>query len=207
LCIRRAPAVCCWSWWKPSGTDGIAVTVRFIAFCQRAMNPETVELVKEVQGSMLAAAPSDLNKDELEHLRAVIRLTIEFHDYLENGDVGLAQRLQQVPNWDALPMEFREEVQGAVTDPFNRFDLSYNCESILWAIDSFVKAGTAYRKLNTAPGTKIVWGAITSRDSFKGVYLPVFDRFLRELDFETRYRLLLDLYRLQIIFAAISYDD
>ena len=46
-------------------------------------------LVQEVQASMVESAKSCFNDAELGDLRAVIRLTVEFHHYLEHGSTEM----------------------------------------------------------------------------------------------------------------------
>ena len=56
----------------------------------------------------------------------------------------------------------------------------------------------------------IVWvnelGMIPSRESFQMQFISMFGKFREEVNFENKYRLLLDLFKLQIVFAGISYS-
>jgi hypothetical protein len=81
--------------------------------------------VKEIQTSMVRTAESRFDGSELEHLRAVIRLTVEFRDYLENGSVEIAASILHGPL-----ARYVTDARSASTDPFNRYDLEYACESI-----------------------------------------------------------------------------
>jgi hypothetical protein len=133
-----------------------------------------VERVSAMQDPMVEAARSCFSESELDDLRSVIRLSLEFHDYLEN------------PN----------------TEP-NK--LTYVCESILWGIESFMSLTRAYKVLAGAADTKIEWGAI-SMPSLKERFFATFQEFVAETDFENKCRILLDLFKLQIVFAGMLYD-
>jgi hypothetical protein len=47
---------------------------------------------------------------------------------------------------------------------------------------------------------------ISSRDSFKTQFVSMFNKFTKEVNFEKKCRLLLDLFKLEIVFAGISYN-
>jgi hypothetical protein len=162
--------------------------------------------VKELQASMVESAKSSFDDTELGHLRAVIRLTVEFHDYLEHGSVEIARGIQRQPYVKLTPAEFRDNLQSASDDPRNKYDLVYACESILSGVDSFWNLNTAYRRLEGATDSKVGWGMISSRESFKTPFVSMFSRFTGEVNFENKCRLLLDLFKLQIAFAGISYN-
>jgi hypothetical protein len=48
---------------------------------------------------------------------------------------------------------------------------------------------------------------ISSRESFKTQFVSVFNKFTEEVNFESKCRLLLDLFKLQMVFVGISYND
>ena len=148
--------------------------------------------VKEIQASMVESAQSCFNEAELGHLRAVIRLTVEFHDYLEHGSVEMARGIQQLPYVGALSAEFRKDLQSASADPFNKYDLNYVCESILPGVDSFWSLNSAYSKLDGATGSRIEWNMVSSEESFKTNFVSMFNQFTEEVNFENKCRLLLE---------------
>jgi hypothetical protein len=162
--------------------------------------------VKEVQTSMVESAKSSFDDAELGHLRAVIRLTVEFHDYLEHGSVEMARGIERQPYLKLTPAEFRKDIQSASADPLNKYDLGYACESILSGVDSFWDLDTAYRRLEGPTDSNVGWGMISSRESFKTQFVSMFNKFTEEVNFEKKCRLLLDLFKLQIVFAGISYN-
>ena len=48
---------------------------------------------------------------------------------------------------------------------------------------------------------------ISSRESFRAQFVSMFTKFTEELNFESKCRLLLDLFKLQMVFVGISYND
>jgi len=158
--------------------------------------------VKEIQASMVESAKSRFSDFELGHLRAVIRITVEFHDYLENGSVEIATSVLHGPL-----AKYVTDAQRASTDPFNKYDLGFACRSIRSGVNSFCTLNTSYRMLDGATGSIVEWGTTSSREMFKTQFVSMFNKFTREVNFENKCRLLLDLFKLQIVFAGISYDD
>jgi hypothetical protein len=163
--------------------------------------------VKEIQSSMAESAKSSFDESELGHLRCLIRLAVEFKDYLEHGSVEIARGMQQLPYVGHTSAEFRKDVQSASTDPFNKYDLGYVCESILSGVDSFWDLSTAYRRSVGATDSKADWGMISSKEVFKIQFILMFNEFTEEANFKSKCRLLLDLFKLQMVFAGISYTD
>ena len=156
--------------------------------------------VKEIQASMAESAKSLLDESELAHLRCLIRLTVEFHDYLEHGRIEIATSILNGPHAKYVP-----DAENAGRDPFNKYDLEYVCESVRSGIESFCTLNTSYRMLDNSTNSKVEWSTISSKESFKANYASMFNRFTQEANFETKCRLLLDMFKLQIVFAGISY--
>lgn len=99
-------------------------------------------------------------------------------------------------------VEFHYYLQISCT---HSFCLSYVCESTFSAVESFQNVTHAYHVLENATQSRI------ERNSFsipllKEQFASMFDEFEREANFGNRCRLLLDLFKLQIVFAGISYD-
>jgi len=130
--------------------------------------------VETLHASMAESSHGCFSKTELDHLRTVIRLTVEFHSYL---------RL-------------------ACT---HHFCLTYMSESIFSGVDSYCGLTGAYKVLRDATESRIEWSGI-SAPSLKERFSSIFDEFDRETNFEAKCRLLLDLFKLQIVFAGMSYD-
>ncbi len=174
---------------------------------KEGQSSEVFKRVKEIQASMVESAKSSFDDSELGYLRAVIRLTVEFHDYLEHGSVTIARGIRQMPYMELTSDEFQKDLQSASTDPCNKYDLGYTCQSILPGVDSFCSLNLAYSKRDGATSSRIEWDMISSRESFKATFVSMFNNFAEEVNFESKCRLLLDLFKLQIVFAGISYDD
>jgi hypothetical protein len=166
------------------------------------MADDVINRVKQIQTSMAESAQSRLDESALRHLRVVIRLTVEFHDYLENGSVEIATSVLHGPL-----AKYVTDAQNASTDPFNKYDLQFACKSIRSGVDSFCNLSASYRVLAGAVDSRVEWGMISSRESFKTQFVAMFNNFAEEVNFESKCRLLLDLFKLQIVFAGISYDD
>jgi hypothetical protein len=130
--------------------------------------------VATIQRFMAETAQGCLSRAELDHLRAVIRLTVEFRYYLQSACTHLTCA-------------------------------TYVSESIFSGIESFCALTRAYKVLGDASDSKIEWDAI-SAPSMLGQFASIFEAFDRESSFEKKCRLLLDLFKIQIAWAAISYD-
>jgi len=168
--------------------------------------PEVFQRVKEIQASMVKPAESYLDEAELGHLRCLIRLAVEFQHYLDQGSVLMAKGILRVPLIGALPAEFRQELQHASANPFNKYDLGYVCESILSGISSFWKLMAAYKSLDKTTNSGVAWDTVSTRESLKAQFISTFVKFTEEANFENKYRLLLDLFKLQMVFAGVLYD-
>jgi len=80
------------------------------------------------------------------------------------------------------------------------------CRAIRSGVDSFCGLNATYRILSGATGSNIKWGMISSWESFKVRFISMFDEFTAEVHFENKCRLLLDLFKLQIVFAGVLYE-
>jgi hypothetical protein len=162
--------------------------------------PDVFERVKKIQASMVESAQSRLDDAELGHLRTLIRLAVEFQDYLEHGSVDIATSLLHGPH-----ATYVRDAQSASADPFNKYDLEYACESIRSGVDSFCTLTRSYKMLDDAIDTTVEWSMISSNESLKNNFVSMFNKFSEEAIFETKCRLLLDMFKLQIVFAGIAY--
>ena len=123
---------------------------------------------------MVEPVESCFLESELDDLRCLIRLTVEFHDYLQSG-------------------------------PSNPLEPNYTCESVFAAVESFMSLTRAYKVLVGAIDSTLGWDMI-SMPSLKKQFLSMFDEFNREVNFEKKCRILLDLFKMQIVFAGMTYD-
>ena len=140
------------------------------------MSNALVEQVRAIQASMVESSGGILLESELDDMRCIIRLTVEFFHYLQGEDVV----------------------------PFVENKLRYLCDSVFSGVDSFGLVSAAYRTLPDARATTLASGA-KSTDSLKEEFAFKYREFSEEMDFEKRCRLLLDLFKLQIVFAGLSY--
>jgi hypothetical protein len=122
---------------------------------------------------MVEASEGCFSQAELDHLRAVIRLAVEFRYYLEAACTHVSCA-------------------------------TYVSESIFSGIESYCASTRAYSVLVGATDSKIEWSAVSS-PSISGQFTSTFDAFDRESGFESKCRHLLDLFKIQIIWAAMSY--
>jgi hypothetical protein len=125
---------------------------------------------------MVESGGSRLLESELDDMRSLVRLTVEFSHYLQGEDVA-----------------------SLVEDK-----LRYVCDSVFSGVDSFTLMSAAYRTLpSSLPST--LASSERSIDSVKEEFAFKYSEFSEETDFEKRFRLLLDLFKLQIVFAGLSY--
>ncbi len=143
------------------------------------MSDVLVEQVRAIQAAMVESAGSSFSESELDHMRGLIRLTVEFSHYLQGQD----------------PLPDVEDVEWKVR---------YVCESVFSGVDSFASVSAAYRILQGAGSTTLAPGR-KSIDSLKEEFACKYREFSEERDFEKRCRILLDLSKLQIVFAGLSY--
>lgn len=132
--------------------------------------------VRSVQALIAEFGGSYFSEAELEDFRCLVRLTVEFAHHLEDQD----------------------------RSPLSPAELRYLGESIFSGVDSFCVISSALRA--TAGETE----STLPRDgsyvaSLKQVFKLKYGELLAETSFEKRCRVLLDLFKLQIIFAGLSY--
>jgi len=163
------------------------------------MNHQIVQRVKELQSTMAEPAAEHLIESRIGHLRLLVKLTVEFEDYLTHGSVEVSARLVR-----GRLAEHIDDAETVSQDPWNRYDLEFVCNSIMSGVDSFCSLNIGYGILDNATGSTVSWGALSSRESLKERFLFMFEEFVKEGDFERRCRLLLDLFKLQMIFATIN---
>ena len=114
---------------------------------------------------------------ELDDLRGVIRLTVEFFHRLQRVDI----------------------------DSIDDESLQYWGGSVFSGVDSFTGLCSAYRTTAGQTRSKLPQ-RVTSRAALKEEFSAMYREFAGGNNFEKRCRLLLDLFKLQIIFAGMTYD-
>jgi hypothetical protein len=141
------------------------------------MNNDTDQRIQEIQTRMMESARSCFPESALGDLHYLIRRTGEFFHY----------------------------VQTVGKNPQNEFDRRYTMESVFSGVDSFCVVSASYRVLVGATRSAIDWEKI-SVPLFNEQFISKFNDFLTESSFEKQCRLLLDLFKFQIILASMSYD-
>lgn len=121
------------------------------------------------------------DEDDRDKLRTLIRVAVEFNDYL-----------QSIRPWPHFP-----------DDPFN--NMTYMVDTILIHVDSFGDMVHLYGILRGSASSTVNWDAVTA-GSIKKEFLTLYDEFLVQRDFLRKFRILLDLYKLQIVYAGIFFD-
>jgi hypothetical protein len=142
---------------------------------------DKLQQLKAMQLSMEKSARPGFDDKDIEQLEILIRVTMQFHEYLEAKN--------------SLPPSLDKPMQ----------DMLYMIDSILINIDSFRIVLHSYGILVGATKSDIDWNSVAI-PFIKDEFLRVYDKFVAETNFEAKCRLLLDLYKLQIVFAGVFYD-
>lgn len=163
------------------------------------MKSDLKEHIQTIQTSMLESecVKSCFEEPEQDDLQILIRLTLEFDDYLKNGIPGLrviADSERHRPGGYIIP-----------PDELKTEELKYSLEKIFSGIDSYRKVNAAYSILVGSTKGKIEWGMVTMV-SLKELFVATFQKFTTETDFVKKCRFLLDLFKIQIVFAGVFYD-
>jgi hypothetical protein len=140
------------------------------------MSYASVEQVREIQAAMAESGKECFPESQMDEMNVLVRLAVEFFDALQREDV--------------VPLAGEE--------------LRYLCDSVFSGVDSFGLTASAYRSMAGNRATTLSSGA-KSVESVKEEFVSKYGEFFQESDFERRCRLLLDLFKLQIIFAGLSY--
>lgn len=139
------------------------------------MNKTLMEEVKLVHTAMLKKSASWGWESEADELHSLIRLSFEFLDFLDHPDLSR----------DA------EEIR-------------YRCESVFSGVASFLSVSATYRAFFRMPQPKPGLSTIDP-EVLTASFRQTCYEFRDEDEFERRCGLLLELFRLQMIFASISY--
>jgi hypothetical protein len=145
------------------------------------MEYDELLLVRTIQSSMEESARPGFDDKDIQNLGILIRVTVEFHDYLRSA-----------APWPQFP-----------DDPFH--DMTYMIDKILFNIDSFRIVLHSYGVLVGLAKSRIDWTGVEVQ-SLKDRFLSLYPEFVAETKFENKCRLLLDLFKLQIVFAGAFYD-
>jgi hypothetical protein len=142
------------------------------------MREDLAHQILKIQESVSMSAKPWFSESELKDLRCLIRLTTEFHAWLESAHL----------------------------DKRHRTEVEFNAESTFSGVESFCAVAAAYRALVGAATSRVQWDMMSS-PSLREQFLSTYRELLREGPFEPRCRILLDLFKMQIVIAGILYAD
>jgi hypothetical protein len=137
------------------------------------MTKQQIQRIRSIQNSMAAQVTSCFGAGQIESLRVVVRLTMEFKQALKSGGI----------------------------------DNDYVGGSTFSGIDSFVSLAYAYETLDDAEQVSLVRWDRVSVSSLKQRFLRLYPKFIAGKRFEKQCRALLDLYKLQLALAAMTYGS
>jgi hypothetical protein len=103
-----------------------------------------------------------------------------------------------------LTAEFADFLRDLARGPVGPAEIRYRCESVFSGVDSFCQLGSYYRMLSGEVPARD-W-EVMSFERFNDEFAAKYRLFLSETAFPLRFRLLLDLFRLQLLFTGMAYD-
>ena len=146
------------------------------------MEDDEIQIVSKIRATMVQEPEADFGEKEIENLGILIRLSVQFYNFLTSRG-----------RWPVFP-----------EDSFH--NITYVAESILWNVNSFIYLSrNSYGIMEGRTRSAIDWNTVTAQ-SVKDRYLSIYQEFIAEADFLKKYRLLLDLYKLQLVYAGMFYD-
>jgi hypothetical protein len=104
-----------------------------------------------------------------------------------------------------LKANFPNMESSTITESLDKNRRRYVIESIFSGIDSFASITHSYHCFTGHTASK-VGGATISLETLQQQFVSMFNEFNTETKFQNKCRLLLDLFKLQIIFAGMIYD-
>ena len=138
---------------------------------------DQIQRVRAILLSMEESARPGFDDKDIRNLRILVRITVQFYDYLKS----------------ALSSD----------DPDG--DSNYVLDRIFLHLDSFRIVMHSYGVLVGSRRSTIDWNTIGVR-SLRDEFVTRYNAFVAETNFEGKCRFLLDLVKLQIIFAGAFYD-
>ena len=141
------------------------------------MRNDQIRRVRAILQSMEESARPAFDDKDIQALQILVRVTVQFYDYLTSS-----------PDSDDLSC-----------------DMNYVLDRIFIHIDSFSALMHCYGVLVGATTSTIDWNAINIL-SLKERFVSLYHDFVAETKFENKCRLLLDLIKLQIVYAGAFYD-
>ena len=127
---------------------------------------------------MAQLAKSGYCEEDIEDLCVVTRVAVEVYAWLKDFNINSLEQ--------------------------NKDEVEYNCETVLWSINTFIKVCGDYSVLIGTIPSQIDWGVI-SVASLKKLIIATYERFDAENVFLKKCRILLDLYRMELVLAGLVY--
>ncbi len=139
-----------------------------------------------------------ITDEAIQHVRRIQALMVELagacFDEKEQENLRIVVR---------LTVEFYYFIQQNCT---HRFCSEYVSESIMCGFEWYSGLAHTYRVLQDTMESTIDWSHF-STSSLRKDFISMFHDFDKEIYFERKCRLLLDLFKLQIVFAAVFYEN
>lgn len=126
---------------------------------------------------MLQSSKDVFSESGQDHLRGLIRVTIQSSELLK---------------------AFREK-------KLSQDDLQYGVRTILSGMDSFYMVSSTYKILSDSTDSEINFDNLPTF-LLDAQFFPMYEKFITENDFSKKCRLLLDLFKLQVIFATALFE-
>ena len=142
------------------------------------MNEEEARQIRAVQDSLLDASRSHFVEEYQGALMATSRIVVTFFQLLRKSDLAA---------WDSTQLN----------------DAAY---VVFSGIEQFIYLNSGYTTTGDATGSDLDWSRPLSLASLQEKFTSKYDEFLSETDFVKRCRLLLDLFKLQIVFAGFTFE-
>jgi len=139
---------------------------------------EVVDAVRALQASLEKSAGESFVESEIESMKVLIRLTVEFYYFLR----------QPPSDWGV------------------RGEIRYRYESVFSGISSFWRVTDAYRSLVGRVESSVPWRAINVGD-LEAHFISLYNLLLMDSEFPIRCRALLDSFRVQLLFCTTAYED
>lgn len=143
----------------------------------RSLPNDFAQTVKSIYDSMAEFAKPGFDEEDLRCLHSVISLIMEFNLYLETANLAA----------------------------FDKDNANYMCESIFSGIESFITLNNSYKILAGSISSELA-GDFVPVHLLKEHFTRIYKEFLSERIFENKCRLMLDMFKLEIVFAGLVFD-
>jgi hypothetical protein len=146
-----------------------------------AMKEDEESVARAITDSMVREVGPELIARDLELIGELVEVCVQFDHFLTGRG-----------RWPAFP-----------EDPFH--NMKYEVSGLLCHVNTFLSLVQLYGILTGSKRSTVDWTTVTTV-SVKDRYLFAYQEFIDETHFVKKLRLLLDLYKLQLVFAGMFYD-